>query len=86
MALYSGNGDNRDFIPWSCHLEVLVYRFLLEMLRVWFGVDRRVFKSLLSERHTRHLIVNYIRGFGRFGATRPRPSGAPVILVWEITR
>jgi len=86
MTLYGENGDSKNSIPWLCHLEVLAYQFLLEMVRVWLGVDRPVFRELLSERHTRHLIVNYLRGFARFGAITPQPSGAPVILVWEITR
>ncbi len=86
MALYGENGDSRNSIPWLCYLEVLAYQCLLEMLRVWLGVERTVLRELLSEKHTRHLIINYLRGFGHFGATTPQPSGAPVILVWEITR
>ncbi len=86
MAFYGENGGKNPSIPWLCYLEVLAYRFLLETLRAWLGVGRPVFGQLLSERYTRHLIVNYLRGFGEFGATTPQPSGAPVILVWEITR
>jgi len=86
MALYGRNRDDKNSIPWLCYPEVLTYRFLLGMLRLWLGVDRPVFRKLLSERHTRHLIVNYLRGFAEFGANTPQPSGAPVILVWEITR
>ncbi|NVL93645.1 MAG: radical SAM protein, partial [Desulfobacterales bacterium] len=86
MILYCQNGDISNSIPWSCYLKVLIYQSLLEMVRVWLGVDRPVFRELLSEKHTRHLIVNYLRGFAQFGATTPQPSGAPVILVWEITR
>jgi len=86
MAHYGEKGDNKISIPWLCYLEVLAYQFLLEIPRGWLGVDRPVFRALLSEKHTRHLILNYLRGFSRFGATTPQPSGAPVILVWEITR
>jgi radical SAM protein with 4Fe4S-binding SPASM domain len=86
MAHYGENRDSKNSIPWLCHLEVLAYQFLLEIPRIWLGVDRPVFRELLSEKHTRHLIVNYLRGFAQFGATTLQPSGAPVILVWEITR
>ena len=86
LTLSGENGNTRNSIPWLCYLEVLAYQFLLEMLRGWLGVGRPVFRELLSEKHTRHLIVNYLRGFGQFGATTPQPSGAPIILVWEITR
>jgi radical SAM protein with 4Fe4S-binding SPASM domain len=86
MTFYGENEDNKNSIPWLCYLEVLAYQFLLEIPRIWLGVDRPVFRELLSEKHTRHLIVNYLRGFAQFGATTPQPSGAPVILVWEITR
>ena len=86
MILYGQNGDKSNSSPWLCYLEVVVYQSLLEMVRGWLGLDRPVFRELLSEKHTRHLIVNYLRGFGQFGATIPQPSGAPVILIWEITR
>ncbi len=86
MALYGENGDNKNSLPWLCYLEVLAYQPLLEMLRGWLGMERSVFRELLSEKHTRHLIVNYLCGFGQFGGITPQPSGAPVILVWEITR
>jgi radical SAM protein with 4Fe4S-binding SPASM domain len=86
MALYGENEDNKNSPPWPCYLEVLAYQFVLEMLRGWLRVERPVFRELLSEKHTRHLIVNYLRGFGQFGATTPQTSGSPVILVWEITR
>ncbi|NIO05794.1 MAG: radical SAM protein, partial [Proteobacteria bacterium] len=86
MVLFGGSRDNTNSIRWLCYLHVFAYWFLLEMLWVWLGVDRSVFRDLLSEKHTRHLIVNYLRGFSEFGAATPQPSGAPVILVWEITR
>jgi radical SAM protein with 4Fe4S-binding SPASM domain len=86
MALYGENEDSKTSIPWLCYPQVRAYQFLLEMLRGWLGVERPVFRKLLSEKHTRHLMINYLRGFGRFGATTPQPSGSPVILVWEITR
>ncbi len=86
MAHYGEKGDNKISIPWLCCLEVLAYQFLLEIPRAWLAVDRPVFRELLSEKHTRHLILNYLRGFAHFGASTPQPSGAPVILVWEITR
>ncbi len=86
MTLYGEREDSRDSIPWRCYLEVRVYRFVLEILRSWIGVERPVFRGLLSEKQTRHLIVNCLKGFGEFGAITPQPSGAPVILVWEITR
>lgn len=86
MTLYGEDGNDQNSIPPLCSLEVLAYQLLLDALRLWLGVDRPVFRELLSEKHTRRLIVNYLRGFGRFGATTPQPSGAPVILVWEITR
>ncbi len=86
MALYEKSEDSRNSIPWLCYLEILVYWFLLEMVRVWLRVERSVFRDLLAEKQTRHLTVNYLRGFVEFGATTPQPSGAPVIVVWEITR
>jgi uncharacterized radical SAM superfamily Fe-S cluster-containing enzyme len=86
MTLYGQNGDKSNSLPWLCYLEVLAYQSLFEMVRVWLGVDRSVFKRFLSETPTRYLIANYLRGFCQFGAVTPQPSGAPVILVWEITR
>lgn len=86
MNFYSERGGDKDSVLWPCYLEVLVYQALLEILPGYLGVDRPVSRELFSEKHTRHLIVNYLRGFGRFGGTTPQPSGAPVILVWEITR
>jgi radical SAM protein with 4Fe4S-binding SPASM domain len=86
MTLFAQNGYNKNVSAWLCYLEVLAYRFILEIVRLWLEVDRSVLRELLSERHTRHLIANYVQGFGLFGAVTPQPSGAPVILVWEITR
>jgi len=86
MLLYGQNGDKSNALPWLCYLEVLAYQSLFEIVRFWLGVDRSVFRRFLSETHTRHLIANYLRGFCQFGAVTPQPSGAPVILVWEITR
>ncbi|NIQ40423.1 MAG: radical SAM protein [Proteobacteria bacterium] len=86
MALPETDRNHGASLPWLCRSQVLAYWLLLEILRIWLGLEPHALKGLLSEKQTRHLILNYLRGFGNFGATIPQPTGAPVILVWEITR
>lgn len=69
----------------KCKLAEKTIRSVLKTGGKAFGVEPKVLKEQFSHPSARKSLANVLTGIARFGVQRPFVSGAPFLVVWDIT-
>ena len=82
LELYT---NTRNDACLKCKLAEKTIRSILKTGSKAFGVDSTVIKEQFSHPSWRKGLANVLTGIARFGIQRPFISGAPFLVVWDIT-
>jgi len=82
LELYT---NTRNDACLKCKLAEKTIRSILKTGSKAFGVDSNVIKEQFSHPSWRKGLANVLTGIARFGVQRPFISGAPFLVVWDIT-
>jgi radical SAM protein with 4Fe4S-binding SPASM domain len=82
LELYTGIRKDACF---KCKLAERTIRGILKTGSKAFGVDSKVFKDQFKDPSWRKGLANVLTGIAHFGIQRPFISGAPFLVVWDIT-
>ncbi len=82
LELYT---NTRNGACLKCRLAEKTIRSILKTGSKAFGVDTTVIKEQFSHPSWRKGLANVLTGIARFGVQRPFISGAPFLVVWDIT-
>jgi radical SAM protein with 4Fe4S-binding SPASM domain len=82
LELYT---NTRNDACLKCKLAEKTIRSILKTGSKAFGVDSTVIREQFSHPSWRKGLANVLTGIARFGIQRPFISGAPFLVVWDIT-
>lgn len=82
LELYTGIRKDACF---KCKLAEKTIRGILKTGSKAFGVDSEAFKDQFKNPSWRKGLANVLTGIAHFGIQRPFISGAPFLVVWDIT-
>lgn len=82
LELYTGVRKDACF---KCKLAEKTIRGILKTGGKAFGVDPKALKEQFSNPSWRKGLANVLTGIAHFGVQRPFVSGAPFLVVWDIT-
>jgi len=82
LELYTGEREEACI---RCMLTEKTLTAVLDTGAKIFGVTKEQLKEKLSNAYWRKGLANVLTGIARFGVRRPFVSGAPFLIVWDIT-
>lgn len=84
VALELWTGQRKDAC-FKCKLAEKTLASILKMGEKAFGISEEKMKEKFSDPYWRKGLANVLRGIAKFGIQKPFVSGAPFLVVWDIT-